>query len=205
VSAEEPRHRGLRVLVADEDKQQLDDVARMLEELGHEVVARAVSNAEVAAEVRQEHPDAALVKLHDDEEHALELIDEIVEESDCPVLAVMETEDLDFLSRAADKGIHAYVRPVTREALQGAIEIAVRRRAEMARFQKALEQLEGALDRRSLIERAKGILMERHGINENAAFHLLRAHARSNNRKVAEVALSVTEGLALLPRAEARR
>jgi AmiR/NasT family two-component response regulator len=205
MSAEEPRHRGLRVLVANEDKQALDDVARILEELGHEVMARAVSNREVAAEVQREEPDVALVKLHDDEEHALELIDEIVEESDCPVLAMMESEDTDFLSRAADKGIYAYVSPASREAVQGAIEIAVRRRSEMARFQKAVEQMEGALDRRALIERAKGILMERHGVGEDAAFQLLRAHARSNNRRVVEVAHSVTEGAALLPKEGAGR
>jgi AmiR/NasT family two-component response regulator len=195
-----PRHRGLRVLVANEDKQALDDVTRILNELGHEVIARAVSNAEVAAQIHREEPDAALVKLHADEEHALELIDEIVEGADCPVLALMESDDLDFVSRAAEKGIYAYVSPLSKEAVQGAIDIAVRRQSEMARFEKAVEQLEGALDRRAIIERAKGILMERHGISEREAFELLRAHARSNNRRVVEVALSVTEGAALLPK-----
>jgi AmiR/NasT family two-component response regulator len=205
MSAHSPRHRGLCLLVADEDKQALDDVARLLQELGHEVLARAVSTQEVAAEISKEEPDVALVKLHNDEDHALELIDQIVEEADCPVLALMEGDDMDFISRAAEKGIYAYVRPVTKDALQGAIDIAVRRRAEMARFEEAVAQLEGALDRRALIERAKGILIERHGISEHEAFQLLRAHARSNNRRVAEVALSVTEGVALLPKEGAER
>jgi response regulator NasT len=205
MSAPAPRHRGLSVLVADEDKEALDGIAMQLTELGHNVIARAISNAEVAAQLRTEHPDVAFVKLHQDEEHALELIDEIVESAECPVLALMEVEDMDFISRAAEKGVYAYVRPASKEALQGAIDIAVRRRGEMARFEEAVEQLEGALDRRAVIERAKGILMERHGIDEQEAFERLRAHARSNNRRVVEVAHSVNEGAPLLPKDGAER
>jgi response regulator NasT len=64
-----------------------------------------------------------------------------------------------------------------------------------------VEQLEGALERRAVIERAKGILMERHNIDDRAAFGLLREHARSNNRSVVDVASAVAEGHALLRRA----
>jgi response regulator NasT len=60
-------------------------------------------------------------------------------------------------------------------------------------------QLESALQRRGVIERAKGILMERHGIDDRAAFALLRDHARSRGRKVVDVASSVVEGHPLLP------
>ena len=62
-----------------------------------------------------------------------------------------------------------------------------------------MAQLESALDRRALIERAKGILMERHRLDERAAFEMLRDHARSSNRTVLEIARSVLDGHALLP------
>ena len=63
-----------------------------------------------------------------------------------------------------------------------------------------MDQLESALERRALIERAKGILMERHGLDDREAFELMRDHARAQNRRVVDVARAVTDGHALLPK-----
>ncbi len=108
--------------------------------------------------------------------------------------------ETDFISRAAKRGIYAYVQPVTAETVQGAIEVAMRRHADTERLSEEVEELEGAIQRRAVIERAKGILMERHSLDDEAAFELLRSHARSNNRKLVEVARAVSEGHLLLPR-----
>ena len=86
------------------------------------------------------------------------------------------------------------------ETLQGALEVALRRHAEAEELTEKVEQLETALERRAVIERAKGILMERHGLDDRAAFDLLRDHARTNRRKVVQVARAVTDGHALLPK-----
>ncbi|MGZ4200961.1 MAG: ANTAR domain-containing response regulator [Thermoleophilaceae bacterium] len=198
--SEESLPSGLRVLVADEDHEALDHMSRLLGGLGHTVVARAVGVDEVSVQIKEDEPEVALVKLHDDDEHALELIDEIVEESSCPVIALMEVPEPDFISRAAERGIFAYVQPVTAETVQGALEVAVRRYDDVERLNEEVQQLHGALDRRAVIERAKGILMERHGIDDRQAFELLRSHARANNRKLVEVARAVGDGHLLLPR-----
>jgi AmiR/NasT family two-component response regulator len=191
--------KGLRVLVADEDYEALDSVAELLKGLGHEVCARAVGVREVSRQIDEDEPDVALVKLHDDDDHALELIDEITDEAQCPVLALMEVPEPDFISRAAERGIYAYVQPVTAETIQGALEIALRRHAEVERLSGEVEQLEGAIQRRAVIERAKGILMERHSLDDREAFELLRSHARANNRKLVDVARAVADGHLLLP------
>ena len=60
--------------------------------------------------------------------------------------------------------------------------------------------LEGAFGRRAVIERAKGILMERHSMREPAAFAMLRDHARQDNRKLVDAATAVADGYILLPR-----
>jgi response regulator NasT len=86
------------------------------------------------------------------------------------------------------------------EAIQGAIEIAVRRYRDRARLSEKVDQLEGALERRGVIERAKGILMERHSVNEREAFELLRDQSRANDKRVVEIAQAVTDGHALLPK-----
>ncbi len=198
--SEESLPSGLRVLVADEDHEALDHMSRLLGGLGHTVVARAVGVDEVSVQIKEDEPEVALVKLHDDDEHALELIDEIVEESACPVIALMEVPEPDFISRAAERGIFAFVQPVTAETVQGALEVAIRRYDDVERLNEEVQQLHGALDRRAVIERAKGILMERHGIDDRQAFELLRSHARANNRKLVDVARAVGDGHLLLPR-----
>jgi response regulator NasT len=60
--------------------------------------------------------------------------------------------------------------------------------------------LEGAFGRRAITERAKGILMERHAVDEPAAFEMLREHARTTNRKLVDVAAAVVDSHALLPK-----
>src|SRR4051794_3126614 len=191
--------KGLKVLVADEDHEALDSVSELLNGLGHEVCARAIGVNEVSDQIDADEPDVALVKLHDDDEHALELIEEITDEATCPVIALMEVPETDFISRAAERGIYAYVQPVTAETVQGALEVALRRHADAEQLSGEVEQLEGAIQRRAVIERAKGILMERHSLDDREAFELLRSHARANNRKLVDVARAVVDGHLLLP------
>lgn len=190
---------GLRVLTADEDKAALGALGVVLEGLGHEVAAFTVSVREAAQEIARADPDLAVVRVHKDEDHSLELIGEIAEYASGPVIALLDSEDRDFIAEAAERGIYAYAQPVTAETIQGAIEVAVRRQAEAGALEQKVGQLETALERRALIERAKGILMERHGIDEGEAFARLRDHARSRNRRVVDIAHSVAEGHALLP------
>lgn len=183
---------GLRVLVADEDKQALDSVAAIVRSLGHDVVARATSTAGAAEAIAEEDPQVAMVKLHSDDEHALELIEELIEAGGCPVVALLDKEDADFVSRAAERGIIAYAQPVDEESVKSSLEVAVRRFAELSELGEAVGQLEDAIARRATIERAKGILMERHGVSDREAFEMLRSEARSNNRRVYDVASEVS-------------
>jgi response regulator NasT len=196
-SSKSGRH--LRVLIADEDEDALADMGDVLEELGHEVTPYVVSVAEAIELIATEDPDLAIVVVHKDDEHALALIQEVVEYASGPVIAQTRDGDVEFVARAADRGISAWIETATPEAVQGAIEVALRRYEEQARLETKVEQLESALARRAVIERAKGIVMERHGVDERAAFELMRDHARSQSRRVVDVAVSVTQGHALLP------
>lgn len=171
----------------------------MLESLGHEVTSFAVDVAAAADRVAAEDPDLAVVVVHRDDEHALDLIDQLSSYASGPVIALLDGDDPDFVRRAAERGIDAYAQADSAADLQSAIELAMQRRGEVVRLAEQVDQLSGALDRRAVIERAKGILMERHGIADHAAFELLRGHARQNNRSVAECATAVVEGHALLP------
>jgi response regulator NasT len=190
----------LRVLIADENESALRRLHEVLAGLGHEVTPYAVSVREAVELIAKEDPQVAIVVVHSDDEHALALIGEAVEFSSGPVIAQLPDADVEFLSRAAERGISAYVESMDPESVQGAIEIAVRRYREARKLHEKVDQLEGALERRAVIERAKGILMERHGVGEREAFDRLRDHSRATGRRVVETAQSVLDGHALLPK-----
>jgi AmiR/NasT family two-component response regulator len=196
--ANETRH--LRVLIADEDEEALHHLAAVLEQLGHEVTPYVVSVSEAIELIATEDPDLAIVVVHQDDEHALALIAETVEYASGPVIAQTRNGDVDFVARAAEHGISAWIESASPQVVQGAIEVALRRYEETSRLQLKVDQLESALERRALIERAKGILMERHAVDERRAFELMRDHARAQSRRVVDVARTVTEGHALLPK-----
>ena len=192
--------RHLRVLIADEDREALHHLGSVLESLGHEVTPYVVSVADAIELISTEDPDLAIVVVHKDDEHALALIQETVEYASGPVIAQTRDGDVEFVARAAERGISAWIESATPEVVQGAIEVALRRYEETSRLETKVEQLESALERRAMIERAKGILMERHAVDERAAFELMRDHARAQNRRVVDVAVTVGEGHALLPK-----
>jgi len=175
----------LRVLIANERKERLERTTELVGAMGHEVIARELEVTEVAAATAETLPDVALVGLGESSEHALDLISRIVQEATCPVIALLESEDPEFVNEAAQRGIFAYVADGDPDELQSAVDIVLRRFAEFHR-------LEGAFGRRALTERAKGILMERHRIDERAAFELLRSHSRRSGRKLIDVAEAVT-------------
>jgi response regulator NasT len=193
--------RALRVLLANEREEDLRRLADVLEGLGHEVTPFAVSVSEAVEVIAREDPDVAFVVFDGDDEHGLALLSETVEYASGPVLVTLrETEKEQTVARAADMGIAGYVDSWEPQDVQGAIEVALRRHRESERLNEKVEQLESALERRAVIERAKGILMERHNIDDREAFARLRDHARSGGRRVVEIAQAVLDGHALLPK-----
>jgi len=188
----------LRVLIANERRDRLALVAPIVAQLGHEVIAREIEVDEVGPVTARERPDVALVGLGESSQHALELIEKIVQEAFCPVTLLIHEPNPSFVREASRRGIFAYITDGDSEddptEWQSSIDIVLRRFAEY-------HDLQGAFGRRAITERAKGILMERHSVDEDAAFELLRSHARTSNRKLIDIAGAVVDGQPLLPKA----
>jgi response regulator NasT len=183
----------LRVLIANERRDRLALLAEVVAGLGHEVIAREIDVSEVGTVTARERPDVALVGLGLSSDHALQLIEKIVHESTCPVIALLSARDPAYVREAAKRGVFAYIIDTTPEELQSAIDITLQRFTEY-------HGLQGAFGRRAVIEQAKGILMARHAIDADRAFELLRSHSQRNGHKVASVATAVVEShLLLLP------
>ena len=183
----------LRVLIANERRDRLDLLAKVVSGLGHEVVAVETNVSDVGAATAREHPNVALVGLGASSQHALELIEQIVHESSCPVIALLSAEDPVFIREAANRGVFAYIVDTVPEELQSAIDITLMRFTEF-------HDLEGAFGRRALIEQAKGILMARHATGAEKAFAMLRDHSKRSGEKLVDVAAAVVNShLLLLP------
>jgi AmiR/NasT family two-component response regulator len=183
----------LRVLIANERKDRLALVAPIVAGLGHEVIAREIEVNDVGPVTARERPDVALVGLGESSQHALTLIERIVQEAACPVIVLIHAPDPEFVREASKRGVFAYITDGDPDDWQNSIDIVLRRFAEY-------HDLEGAFGRRAVTERAKGILMERHSIDEIAAFEMLRDHARRANRKLIDIAAAVVDGHPLLPK-----
>jgi response regulator NasT len=182
----------LRVLIANEHEDHLALLAPLVARLGHEVIESRINVDDVAKVTVREQPDVAFVAPGDSSEHALSLIDQIVREAACPVIVVTHTRDPEFVKEASKRGVFAHISDADVADWQSAIDIVLRRFAEY-------HDLEGAFERRALIEQAKGILMERHSIDDDSAFEVLREHARNTNRKLIDIAAAVVDGHRLLP------
>ena len=188
----------LRVLIQEGSKELVDEVARTLTVLGHEVIDstefRGIGSAGAGG-----GPDVAVVVVESAEQQALELIGRVVKQATCPVVAILPVPDPAFISAAAKLGIFASVAHGGDPGeLQSAIDIAVQRFADY-------HGLEAAFERRAVVERAKGILMERHCIGQEKAFALLREQARRTNHKLIDIAEAVLATHGLLPGQQNRR
>jgi AmiR/NasT family two-component response regulator len=183
----------LRLLIVDGPSKRRDDVARTVTVLGHEIVGREASLETVGAVTAAELPDVAMVIVGEHSDESLRLVRTIVREAACPVIAILDERDPGFVDEAARLGIFAYIAHRDDLAeLQSSIDIALQRFAEY-------HALEGAFGRRAITERAKGILMERHSLDEMQAFQMLRDHARSSNRKIVDLAEALVASHRLLP------
>lgn len=177
-----------RIALADQDREALERLAAVLRDLGHEVSGFALSVREAIDEIITRDPELAIVVLHDDVEHALALVDEMTASLDGPVMVFLDPPDAAFLASAADLGLNAFASSLDPEELQGAIEVAIRLHEQREALTTQVQMLSTALARRSVIERAKGVLMERDALTERQAFSRLQELAAQRGQRVADIA-----------------
>ena len=180
--------------MANQGAEQLATLAAAAEAVGAEVVARVKQVEDVARVAAEEAVDLALVGLPAGESaaHALGLIGQLVQGGLCPVVVITDIDDPPFLAKAAAAGIYAHTVQLEPVALRSAIDVA------LARFEEHA-QMKSVMERRLVIERAKGVLMERYDLDEDAAFEMLRRETRGAHLKLADAAELVVRGRQVLP------
>jgi response regulator NasT len=188
----------LVTVVADEQLEAIERAADLVTAIGHRVAARETELERVDDAIERAHADVAVVAVHENAEYALRLIERLNDTASCPVVLLLDDDDPPLVRAALERGLDAYASRPTPDALQSAIELGQRRFAELHDLGRQVRELEAGADRRALIERAKGVVMERHDVDEREAYAMLRAHARKNRLSLAELAEAVLRSRAVL-------
>jgi AmiR/NasT family two-component response regulator len=156
----------LRVLIANQRPDRLELLATVVTGLGHEVIAREINVTDVASVTARLLPDVALVGLGESSDHALALITEIARGTFCPVIALLETYDAEWIDLAAERGVYAYIVETRPDELQSAIDITLRRFGEMQSTQGALDRrnAEAARDTKVMLNDRRRIVAHQDGV-----------------------------------------
>jgi hypothetical protein len=184
----------IRILVAAESGAQLDLLAAAAAALEPTQILRAGCVDEAAVRAGEGKVAVALVGHADgaSSEYALGLIREVVTSGACPVVVVTGTTDGRFLADAASAGVYAHASELEPMALRTAVAFAQQRFAEHERTREAMAK-------RIVIERAKGIIMERYGVEERTSFDMLRRETRNANLTLVDAAEIIVRSHRLLP------
>ena len=184
-----------RVVIAEDEAIIRLDLRETLEEEGYEVVGETGRGDQAVELVRRLRPDIAILDIKMPGQTGLEVAKTISTERICGVLILTAFSQRDVIEQARDAGALAYlVKPFQKSELVPAIELAIARHNELAALSAEVAGLEAQLEARKVIDRAKGVLMDRDGLKEADAFSQFQRRAMSERRKMRDVAQEIIDG-----------
>jgi response regulator NasT len=188
-----------RILIAEDNDLVSLTLEEQLKDLGYEVVGVARSGIEAVQLAQRLSPDLIIMDIRMPEMDGTEAAARIRTTRPTPIIMLTAYADKDTIRRAEAAGALAYlVKPINENELPPAINIALARFKEMQVLQEEVSSLQESLDSRKLVERAKGILMQRLGLSERDAYERLRQRARDKRIKMKEIAQAIIEAEELL-------
>ncbi len=179
----------LTIAVADDEPRTRDYVKKSLERLGHRVIVTAETGRQLIEECRRARPQLVITDIKMPDMDGIEAAKAICEEEPVPVILLSAFHDAELIERASQDYVLAYlVKPIKDTDLEPAIAIARERFRQIQTLRQEADGLKQALEDRKVIERAKGILMQRAGLSEPDAFRRLQKLASSKSQKLVEIA-----------------
>jgi len=185
----------IQIVIAEDEAIIRLDLRETLEEEGYEVVADCGRGDEAVQLVTQHKPDVAILDIKMPVMSGLEAANLISQSKICPVVMLTAFSQREIVEQARDAGALAYlVKPFQKSDLVPAIELAIARFAEMRALTGEVEALGAQLEIRKLMDRAKGILIDKHAMTENDAFTYIQKMAMSERVKMGEIAERIISG-----------
>lgn len=186
---------GVRVVIAEDEAIIRLDLKELLEEEGYEVVGETGRGDEAVALVREHRPDLVLLDIKMPGKDGLEAAREISNERLAAILILTAFSQRNLIEEARDAGALAYlVKPFQKAELVPALEVALARHAELRALEEETRTLSEQLETRKVLDRAKGKLMDDHGLREADAFGFIRKAAMDNRATLRDAAQQVLDG-----------
>ncbi len=185
-------YRRPRIVIADDESIIRMDLREILTNLGYEVAAEA-SDGQTALELsRNLRPDLVILDIKMPAMDGIEAAHHISDERIAPVVLLTAYSDEGLIGRAKTAGVVGYlVKPFRESELMPVIELALARFHEMRLMESEVDDLREKLEARKTIERAKGVLMEVHGLTEAEAFSRMRRTSMDSRKSIRDVAEAI--------------
>ncbi|SFL40681.1 ANTAR domain-containing response regulator [Halanaerobium salsuginis] len=184
----------LNIMIAEDESIILMGLKANLTELGHQVIAEAFDGEEAIKKALYYEPDLILIDINMPKTDGIEAIRRISQKKLIPCIIITGYNDEKLIKRATEAGAFAYlVKPVAKKEIEPAISIAVARSADFKQVNQELSDNKKALVNRKLVERAKGVLMDRLNLTEQTAMKLLQKKSNDRNLKLAIIAQEIIE------------
>jgi response regulator NasT len=189
------KHVTLRVAIADDEPLMRLDLREMLQHLGHEVVVSEEDGVSVLSRCRVVRPDLAILDVKMRGMNGLEVAAALADEGICPTIIVSAFSDEELIARARESGCLSYlVKPIRPSDLGPAIAVAMAVSDRLACLKADLVRVQEALETRRFIDRAKGILMDKHGMTEDDAFRYIQLRSMLEGKPLRDVAQGIING-----------
>lgn len=186
-----------RIIIADDESLIRLDLREMLTHLGYDVIGEAGDGRTAVDMAKRMRPDLLIMDIQMPDLDGIAAAEELTRERIAPVVLLTAYSDQVLVERAREAGVVGYVVKPFREAeLMPVIELSRARFEEFRTLETEVGGLKDALETRKVVERAKGVLMEVHGMRESEAFHRIRKtsmDARKSMKEVAEAILLAHE------------
>ena len=184
-----------RVVIAEDEAIIRLDLRETLEEEGYEVVAETGRGDKVLDLVREHRPDLAILDIKMPGIDGLEASRLITAEKLCPVVLLTAFSQREIVEQARDAGALAYiVKPFQKSDLVPAIEVAIGRFRELQVLASEVGALEEQLETRKIIDRAKGVLIDKAGLSESDSYAFIQRAAMSERSKMRDIAEKILDG-----------
>jgi response regulator NasT len=189
----------LSILVVDENRLRAGIIEEALREAGYGRVTTVHEIAGLVRRIEEIAPDVIVIDIESPNRDALESLFQVSRSVQRPIAMFVDHSDRGMIEAAVEAGVSAYiVDGLKKERVKPILDMAIIRFRAFAKLRGERDEAKRALGDRKIIDRAKGILMQQQGIDEPAAYDLMRRAAMAENRRMVEIAQSIVTAAGLL-------